>query len=362
MQPTVRWLEVNRHVVFVAVVTACTGACSGGCGERAGGAPPASAGSSPAPPPRPSEDATPAAASPTPGAGRMTSVGPGFTDPGPWVSFYGNAQQMGDPSRVAATFRIINIDADPTADGVGNFTGAQLAVLHAGGKNKVLSYLDVGSCERFRSYWSAAPAGFVPCGANRSAQLGAYEGYPDEVWMNPADPSYRKLIVEFVAARLAARGVDGFYLDNLELLGHPADGANGPCDARCKQGGLDLVRALRERFPQLLLVLQNGTSDVTRLGKTGGVPFPTLLDGIAHEEVYEPDHDAEAEAELLAWKAMDIRSATGRPFWIAIEDYVGSCTKAPAAKTAFARARHHGFSPYVSDESAGQRVVCYWGL
>jgi cysteinyl-tRNA synthetase len=302
-----------------------------------------------APPPETHDDAGP--------SGPLVSVGPGFPERGPWVSFYGNAHQMKDLDKVARTYRVINIDVDPDAN---NFTDAQIKVLKAGGKNRVLSYLNLGACEHHRSYWSKAPSGFVPCEQNRAAHLGAYEGYPDEVWMDPSNEAYRKLMVEHAAARLAARGVDGFYLDNLELVEHDPHAKNGPCSAKCRQGGLDLVRALRDKFPDLLLVMQNATSDATRLGTTGGVPYPTLLDGIAHEEVYEPKLDKGAEEELLAWKNMGIKSRSGRPFWIAVEDYVGSCGATARAKAALARAESRGFSGYVSDESGGQKVVCFW--
>lgn len=284
------------------------------------------------------------------------TVGPGFPAAGPWVSFYGRAKQMGDLAKVASTFRIINIDADV---GAANFTDEQLRVLKAGGNNRVLSYFNVGSCERYRTYWLKAPAGLTSCSANRAAQRGSYEGYPDETWMDPGNEDYQRLLLEHVAPRLAAR-VDGFYLDNLEILEHPAMSSNGPCSPACRQGGLDFVRKLRDKFPNHLIVMQNGTSDVTRLGMTGGVRFATLLDGIAHEEVYAPKHDPIAEAELLAWKAMGLASSNGRPFWIGVEDYVGSCNNTSAAHAALEKARAREFSPYVSDESGAQKTVCYW--
>ncbi|WP_394823032.1 endo alpha-1,4 polygalactosaminidase [Pendulispora albinea] len=287
-------------------------------------------------------------------------MGPGFPESGPWVSFYGTASKMRDLAKVARTFRIINIDADPDNDGGSNFTDAQLATLRAGGKNRVLSYLNLGACERTRSYWSHAPAPFVPCAKNKGAQLGAYAGYADEVWMDPSNAPYQALMVDFVAARLAARKIDGFYLDNLEVIEHPKSGPNGPCSAQCKQGGLDLVKRLRDKFPDLLLVMQNATGRITRLGVTGGVRFATLLDGIAHEEVYAPRHDPTAETELLAWKQMNIRSRNGHPLWIATEDYAGSCANQKIARDAWSRSQRHGFSPYISDESGGQNVVCYW--
>jgi cysteinyl-tRNA synthetase, unknown class len=291
-------------------------------------------------------------------APRATLVGPGFPDAAPWVSFYGSAAQMGDVAKVAATYRIINIDADPEDDGVGNFTDAQLATLKAGGKNRVLSYLNLGSCERSRTYWSKAPAPLVPC--SKGAQLGAYQGYPDEVWMNVGDPDYQALILEHVAARIAARGVDGLYLDNLEIVEHGLREANGPCDTSCQRGGLELVAKLRERYPSMLLVMQNATSEVTRTAVMNGIAFPLLLDGIAHEEVYAPTFDANAERELLAWQAMKLTTENARPLWIGVEDYAGSCTAEKKARAALGRSQARGFSGYVSDASAGQKVVCYW--
>src|SRR5262249_22879748 len=94
----------------------------------------------------------------------------GIPENAPWTSFYGTARQMGDLRRVAATFRLINIDADPAA---GNFTRADIATLRAGGRNTVLSYLNVGACERYRSYWTTAPPGMIPCSANKAGQIGA---------------------------------------------------------------------------------------------------------------------------------------------------------------------------------------------
>jgi cysteinyl-tRNA synthetase, unknown class len=274
----------------------------------------------------------------------------------PWVSFYGSARQMVDLGKVAGRFRLINIDADP---GTGNFTPADIATLRAGGRNTVVSYLDVGACERERTYWRRAPSGFVPCGANRAAQIGPYGRYPEEFWMNPANPDYRRLIVDHVATRLAATGVDGFFLDNLELVEHGPHDREAPCDTKCVQGALMLVAELRNKFPDLVIVMQNATSATTRKAKVGGVPFPSLLDGISREETYTPRYDREAESELLAWKALGL-TIEGRPFSITTEDYVGSCRNAASARRAYEKSRGRGFSPYATISSANQDSVCSW--
>jgi cysteinyl-tRNA synthetase len=277
----------------------------------------------------------------------------------PWLSFYGSARQAGDLDRLAATFRLIDIDADPDS---GNFTPAQIRRLKAGGRNTVLSYLNIGSCERSRRYFTRAPAGLVPCGRNRAAQLGPYPGYPDEVWMNPANPDYQRLILEHVAPRLAATGVDGFFLDNLEIVEHGARGKRaGRCDRACVSGALTLVARLRRAFPDLVLVMQNATGSTTRDAVVDGVPFPRLIDGVSREEVYAPRYDRDAESELRAWQRLGL-SVDGTPFSITTLDYVGSCGDRRRARAAYERSRANGFSPYATISSANQDRVCDWQL
>ena len=280
----------------------------------------------------------------------------GIRENSPWLSFYGNARQMGDLRRVAAAFRLINIDADP---GTANFSRADIATLRAGGRNTVVSYLNVGACEQDRSYWRTAPPGLIPCRANRAAQLGPYRNYEKELWMSPGDADYRRLLVEHVAVRLAATGVDGFFLDNLEIVEHGAHDKEAPCDTKCQQGAFMLVAELRRRFPDLVLIMQNATSRVTRAARVGNLPYPSLLDGVSREETYAPRYDREAETDLLAWQAMGL-SPNGRPFSITTEDYVGSCRELARARKVFMKSRGRGFSPYVTISSADQDSVCYW--
>jgi cysteinyl-tRNA synthetase len=258
---------------------------------------------------------------------------------------------------VASTFRVINIDVDP--DG-GGFTDAQIAGLRAGGQNRVLSYMNVGSCENFRSYWSTEPPGHKSCQSS-GALTTPYGGYPDEMWADLSNAAYHDLIVNYVAVRLAARPIDGLFLDNLEVVEHGAGASDGPCGAACSQGGLDLVWELRQRFPDLLLVMQNAASDVTRLGRSHGVAYPSLLDGLSHESVYSNGGDPSALAQMKSWRAMGL-SPGGHPFWLAVEEYAGACSAAakPAATALYAQAMADGFNAYVTDASGQQLTPCIW--
>jgi len=243
--------------------------------------------------------------------------------------------------------------------GTGNFSRADIATLRAGGRNTVVSYLNVGACERDRSYWLKAPPGLVPCGANRAAQLGPYRRFDKELWMSPGDADYRRLLIEHVAPRLAATGVDGFFLDNLEIMEHGAHDKEAPCDTKCVQGALMLVAELRRRFPDSVIIMQNATSRVTRGARIGEVSFASLLDGVSREETYAPRYDRDAETDLLAWKSLGL-SPNGRAFSITTEDYVGGCTELARARKVFTKSRGRGFSPYATISSADQDTVCYW--
>lgn len=346
MRQTVGTL-MNNSILCSALLAGLTTITLGGCG--AGGAPLA-------PPQKQAPAAATTTATTAATATGTEAIGRGFPALSPWVSCYGSAKDLGDLNKVAGAFRIINIDADPD---LGNFTAEQITQLKNGGRNRVISYFNVGSAETFRSYWEKVPDGFVAARENKAAHVGAYEGYPDETWMNPGNADYQKLLLDYVAPRLVAQGVDGFFMDNFEIVEHEADEKNGACDAKCRQGGLDFVRKLREKYPNLLIVMQNATGDVTRLGETGGVAFPTLLDGISHEEVYAPKADKEAEKELLAWKALDLKPG-GRKFWIATEDYVGKASNVKKAREVYEKSRANGFSPYAADASGKQQKVFYW--
>jgi cysteinyl-tRNA synthetase len=275
----------------------------------------------------------------------------------PWVSFYGSSKGV-DIDKVASYFRLINIDADPD---LGNFTDSEIQRLKNNGKNRVISYLNVGSCEKWRSYYSKDPPGFKSC-VNSGALTTVYSTeYPDERWANLSNQDYQSLIVNYVAKRLADRGVDGFFLDNMEVVEHGPNAKYGPCDSKCSQGGLELVYRLREKFPDKLIVMQNATSDITLNGYTQGIWFPLLLDGVSHEEVYSNGGDSEALSQMKKWRDKSIM-INDYPFWLGVEEYVGKCDSAHKSEaiSIYNKAKSDGFNAYVTDESSIQQSPCFW--
>lgn len=300
--------------------------------------------------------------------------GRGFPQAGPWMTFYGQAKDLGNLQDLADRYRVFNVDADPT---LGNFTKDQIETLKKGGENRVMSYLNLGAAENFRSYWKEAPDGLVPAGQNQEAQLGKYDGYSDEEkWMDPANADWRALVLDHMVPKLVAQGVDGFYLDNLEVLSHGPEAKHRPLTPEGVQAGLDLVAEIRDRYPNLLIVLQNGAGPTTREGRTSdGRPFAELLDGVAHESLFtQPSEEADARnakyriekdedaiAHMKAWQAMNLRPG-GRPFHLSAQEYLGPRPSAAALARVRSQARAAGFALHVGDKSAGMQSGSVVGL
>jgi cysteinyl-tRNA synthetase len=272
---------------------------------------------------------------------------------------------MGDLAQVAADYRLIAVEAEPTQ---GKFSVQEVSTLQANGRNLVLGIIDVGFCDRDESYWRTASDGWLPCVANLHAQIGERAGRPRQVWMDLEDKEYQHLLGEYVAPRVARTGVDGFLLEGFDLLDHGPDD-DAPCDSDCVAGGLAFLASLREEFPSLTFVIQGGLSRNVRAAhvdrihedRIESLPVSSLIDGIVAEGVYTPAYDAKKEAALLAWKALDLKVA-GHPFAIITEDYVKSCDDVAWAELVWKASRSHGFTPGVGLSPIYRPRVCHWGF
>jgi cysteinyl-tRNA synthetase len=281
--------------------------------------------------------------------------GRGFPVLNPWMVYYGSSKDV-DLDQLAIKFRIMIIDADPH---LGAFSATQIEQLKRNKQNRVLSYLNIGACENFRSYWKddiAKPGSkkkFKSC-RNTKAELGQYPDFPEEVRMNPANKDYQELILDYVSVQLQQQQVDGFFFDNMDIIEDEK-----LCNANCRNGGLGLVQKLRAKYPSLLFVMNGASGKFTLTGHVGNVAFPTLIDGIVRESVYKPTYDSSGEAELLAWEALRLMPGQ-QQFFIGTLDFVGDCGNENQAKEAYASSRAKGFSPYASDSTAGLKVICDW--
>ena len=85
------------------------------------------------------------------------------------------------------------------------FNNAQINKLKSKGI-KLISYLNVGAIEKTRSYYKAY----------KKYAIGRYEDW-DELWMDISQPEWKNALA-WQARRFKARGADGLYIDNLDVV------------------------------------------------------------------------------------------------------------------------------------------------
>jgi cysteinyl-tRNA synthetase, unknown class len=243
-----------------------------------------------------------------------------------WVSYY-SLGQIPELSK----FDVVDIDVE---DGAANYQADDVAALKAKGK-LVFSYLNVGSAEPFRSYWSHVQA----------YSLGKYPGWP-EFYMDVSKSGYRDVLLNAVVPPILAKGVDGLFLDNVDAgsnLGRPAITA----------GIVDIVRQIRAKHPSVLLIAQSSNLRILTERGSDGRQFYEYLNGLAREEVsatyqggYRRVPAAESDAmlrTLAGWRSKGLMVFT--------LDYANS---PELAQYAITRARAHGLIPYVSTKQLDQ--------
>jgi cysteinyl-tRNA synthetase len=90
----------------------------------------------------------------------------------------------------------------------------QLKMKANGGKRLVVSYMSIGSAEKYRYYWKWYWSRQHPVWIKRR-----YEGYKDEYWVNFWHKDWRNIIFgndNSYTKKIMDAGFDGVYLDNVE--------------------------------------------------------------------------------------------------------------------------------------------------
>ena len=116
--------------------------------------------------------------------------------------------------------------------------------------HRVFTYLNVGSVENFRDYYSEY----------EDLTLDVYEHWEDERWVDVSESRWQDFILEELAPALLTKGIDGFFVDNcdvyylypteeiLEGLGTIMKGLRASGKEVIANGGNDFVEAYTEKY------------------------------------------------------------------------------------------------------------------
>jgi hypothetical protein len=132
---------------------------------------------------------------------------------------------------------------------------------------KVYSYLNIGSVENFRPYYNKLV----------DITLSDYENWPEERWLDLSSEMGRDYLVDVVAKDLFDKGIDGFFLDNVDVYYIYNN-------AETYEGILDILTRLKENYN--LSIIVNGGFEFFQTSINNNLNISNLVDGINHESVF----------------------------------------------------------------------------
>jgi hypothetical protein len=158
----------------------------------------------------------------------------------------GNGNLAGGPEQVAArlgAFGLVVVDGEEAS-------AADVAALKARGAT-VLGYLSVGTIEKWRGWYPQL----------KHFRLGAWADWKDEWYADVSRPKLRRAITGQIAPELLAKGFDGLFLDNVDMIETRNHAPQRP-------GMRKLVLALSSlaHADGRLLFAQNGAWGLRKLG------------------------------------------------------------------------------------------------
>ncbi len=187
-----------------------------------------------------------------------------------------------------------------------------MIALKSGGR-RVYSYLNIGSIEEFRDYYSSFS----------DITLAPYENWPGEYWIDVSEEKWQDYICDNIAAELVLKGVDGFFIDNCDvyyMYNH----------SWIYKGIVKILTRLKNTY-NLPIIINGGNDFVTALLNSGN---QNLIDGVNQESVYSTIEDYEK-------KVFGERKALDRAFY---EEYL-------------ARAKKEGLIVYMIEYTRDMRLV-----
>lgn len=111
-------------------------------------------------------------------------------------------------------FDVVIIDAFFGDDLLTSTDVASLKTKANGGKRLVISYMNIGSAEKYRYYWKKSWGLHHPLWLKKK-----YDGYKDEIWVKFWKDEWKEIIYgndDSYTKKLLNAGFDGAYLDNIE--------------------------------------------------------------------------------------------------------------------------------------------------
>ena len=250
----------------------------------------------------------------------------GLEDVEAWAFAIGNGNLNGDAEAVGerlGAFDLVVVDGEEASP-------AEVAAIRSQGAT-VLAYLSVGTIERWRGWYDRV----------RRFRLAAWKDWQDEWFADVSRAGLRRIIADDVAPGILAKGFDGLFLDNVDMIEMRAH--------RRQRAGMRRLVARLDRLlgDERLLFAQNGFWGLRKFG------IFEHLDGWNREDVtwtYDFDRHryVRGRPRETRWALEELEKVAARGLLTTATDYTRRGGGAAEAE-AVANACGAGALPYVSD-------------
>lgn len=244
-------------------------------------------------------------------------------DPFPWAVYYG----ADAPPEAFAGYRMVVFDSDrhPDIEPI------------AARRTQVLGYLSIGEVHRTRSYFAEV---------EREGLL-VYENptWPGAFAVDVRDARWRKRIVEELVPAILARGFQGVFLDTADTA-IDLERRDRTKFAGATLATIELVKAIRNRHPQIAIVLNRGYEI---LPAVEGVIDMVLAESLVTAWDFpnkKPRMAPAGERAAQVAQLVDARRRTPKLRVLALEYWTPD--DSPKIKEIYAQVRALGFAPYVA--------------
>lgn len=141
-----------------------------------------------------------------------------------------------------------------------------------------LGYVNIGEAEDWRSFADLIDPAWV---------LGENPNWPGHQFIDAREPGWQRLVVDGIAPRVVAREFDGLFLDMADVAAPGLYPDTAP-------GVVAVIRALRERYPTHLLVMNRGLFLAEEVGEEiDGL----LVEGVWGRQDFESGTSVRTQAE-----------------------------------------------------------------
>jgi uncharacterized protein (TIGR01370 family) len=271
----------------------------------------------------------------------------GGEPPTSWAFAIGNHtldHPPGEPGMLGVRydrFDLVVVDGEEASAG-------EVAAIQSSGAT-VLAYLSVGTIERWRGWY----------GQLKRFRLSAWRNWRDEWFADTSRPGFRRAIADRIAPDLVAKGFDGLFLDNTDMVEARRH--------RPQRAGMARLIAMLDALVRDgggLLVTQNGAPGMLRGYPRQEVePLVTHFDGWNREDVtWTYDFDRRRYARIPNAAREDaleeLEDVGDEGLMTTATDYVNLTDQGTAAECeSVANAVGEGALPYVADIGLTLRAV-----